>query len=588
MSTSNKNTYRCHHCKEEAKISTPACKNCGSLGIGHFELDPLTTKVSLVCEGCGELQNTQDRPPIECFLCHQGTFDWWNADENTWFKLNLTPQTTSSSDVWIQGDFDGDFESVLKPEFRNIVVNPGTANYFDILFKHSYLRNIQRITAPPLSLGPQEIRPFTSPLIYPVDVQTPQVSSEEPHVNRVALRDFRLHQWEFVGSVKSPAHEETKRFGRIQGTGYGILQEHDPKEDVLEEEPKNIVEQAVTQVREFSQGPQKETVVDDQVITEPEHPYDTCFSCSTFLHIILFILVWIACTLKIAGLFILFISIVCWLDESLGKNDLQIKSKLWGIVFGLLLLLVSGAALTIGYWPEFIQECHELSKQALIVTAVAFLLSALLRSCFVKTLLLFFLFIALCAWCKIHDRDCRFTPTTNSFEIVANYIQQQIAILTDHDVNSEMINDASQNNPNGQRISLDQANQKPELLDNCKNRIYIPFAFNSSDIDPNTNIKLYRLGMILKQYNPEKIIISGYTSKDVGDETPTGYVNNINLSVERTNAIKTYLVENDFIGAEKIETRGFGYSLPILPNDVSNSINRRVEVNIQCTDYKIQ
>jgi outer membrane protein OmpA-like peptidoglycan-associated protein len=94
--------------------------------------------------------------------------------------------------------------------------------------------------------------------------------------------------------------------------------------------------------------------------------------------------------------------------------------------------------------------------------------------------------------------------------------------------------------------------------------------------------------MILKQYNPEKIIISGYTSKDPGDETPEGYVSNISLSVERTNAIKLYLVDNDFVGADKIETRGFGYSLPILPNDVSNPINRRVEVNIQCNNFKTE
>ncbi len=580
--------YRCHHCLEDAKITTPGCQVCGSQSTSHFVLDPITSQTVLVCNGCNEIQTSQDRPPIDCLNCHQGIFDWWDDSENTWFKLNLQPQSTRSNDVWVQGDFDGDYEGVLKPEFRTKSETPGNAHYFDIIFKHSYLKNIVRIPNPPTMVGPQEKRPFTSPLIYPVDVQTPQINPEEPQVNRVALRDFRLHEWEFLGSVKSPAHDATKRFGRVKGTGYGILQEHDPKEDVLEEEPKNIVEQAVTQVREFSKGPQKETVVDDQVVTEPEYPYDTCFSCSSLLHLILFILVWISCTLQIAGLFILFISIVCWLDQSLGKNNLHIKNRFFGILFGLLLLVASGVTLTIGYWPSFIQECHVLSQKALIITALAFLLSALLRSCFVKSLLLAFLFIALCAWCKIHDRDCRFSPTTNSFEIAASHFQQQLEILTDHDVSSEMINDASQNNPNGQRISLDQANQKPELLDNCNNRIYIPFAFNSSDIDPKTNIKLYRLGMILKQYNPEKIIISGYTSKDPGDESPNGYVTNINLSVERTNAIKHYLVENDFISADKIETRGFGYSLPILPNDVANAINRRVEVNIQCTNYKTQ
>lgn len=588
MTISKTYIYQCHHCLEEAQISTPACKVCGPKSISHFVLDPLTASSSLVCDSCNEVQISQDRIPIECFNCHQGIFDWWDSTENRWFKLDLTPKTSSTHDVWIQGDFDGDYEGVLQPEFRKTQGMPGNAHYFDISIKHSYLKNITRIEAPPSNVGPDEVRPFTSPLIFPVDVQTAQINAGEANVNRVALRDFRLHDWELVGSTQSSEHDASKRFGRLKGTGYGILQEHDQKIEETQEEPKNFVGEAFTQVREFSKGPQKETLVDDQVITEPKYPYDTCFSCSTILHLILFLLIWLTCTIKVAGLFILFITIVCWLDESLGKNDLQIKSRLWGIIFGLLLLLVSGAALTIGYWPSFLQECHQLSQQALIVTAIAFLLSAFLRSCFVKTILLAFLFIALCAWCKIHARDCRFTPATNSFAIAVNQLQHQFEILTDYDVNSQIVNDASQNNPNGQRISLDQANQHPELLDNCNNRIYIPFAFNSSDIDPSTNIKLYRLGMILKQYNPEKIIISGYTSKDLGDETPEGYVSNISLSVERTNAIKLYLVDNDFVGADKIETRGFGYSLPILPNDVSNPINRRVEVNIQCNNFKTE
>jgi outer membrane protein OmpA-like peptidoglycan-associated protein len=205
----------------------------------------------------------------------------------------------------------------------------------------------------------------------------------------------------------------------------------------------------------------------------------------------------------------------------------------------------------------------------------------------VKTLLLTFLVVALISWCKIHDRDCRFTPPTNSFEIAIKSIKQQFDILTDSDVNSDLINDTNENNTDGRRISLDTATNNPELLDNCNNRIYIPFAFNSSDIDPNTNIKLYRLGLILKQYNPEKIIISGYTSKDPGDETQSGYFNNIQLSEQRTSTIANYLVENDFITADKIESRGFGYSSPVLPKDPSNNINRRVEVNIQCKNAPV-
>jgi inosine/xanthosine triphosphate pyrophosphatase family protein len=84
-----------------------------------------------------------------------------------------------------------------------------------------------------------------------------------------------------VGSTQSSEHDASKRFGRLKGTSYGILQEHDQKIEEIQEEPKNFVEQAVTQVREFSKGPQKQTLVDDQVISEAEYPYDTCFCPSS-------------------------------------------------------------------------------------------------------------------------------------------------------------------------------------------------------------------------------------------------------------------------------------------------------------------
>ena len=46
--------------------------------------------------------------------------------------------------------------------------------------------------------------------------------------------------------------------------------------------------------------------------------------------------------------------------------------------------------------------------------------------------------------------------------------------------------------------------------------------------------------------------------------------------------MRQYLATNEFIEDRKIETRGYGYNVPILPRDPAHDINRRVEVNIQC------
>jgi hypothetical protein len=132
--------YQCHHCMVEAKVATPGCKVCGPKSTSHFVLDYLTFQTSLVCNGCNEVQASQDRPPIDCLNCHQGIFDWWDNQENTWFKLDLQSKTTNENDVWVKGDFDGDYEGVLKPEFRTKSDTPGNAL---IHFPASYLLGFQ-------------------------------------------------------------------------------------------------------------------------------------------------------------------------------------------------------------------------------------------------------------------------------------------------------------------------------------------------------------------------------------------------------------------------------------------------------------
>lgn len=573
--------YRCISCNHELIIPLPACETCGPGTSGTFTLDENTKKIKLTCQKCLQPHFSGSSPPLNCPKCITGYCDWWDNEKNSWLDLNLSPRDSKDNEIWIKGDFDGDYEADLAPE-----LNHGSATLqsrFHVNIKHSYLKHIQKVSAPPSSVSQQEKRPFTFPLIAPVDVEIID-SQQEGTINRVALKDFRLHDWTLVATMTSPDHGHNKRFGRIKGTAYGVLSPIDKKapapvkKSIWSEKLSNAITRKEQQATAIHQGNEEVEALEDNAIVET----DDCFACNFLLHLIGFLLIWLGCNFKIALLFTLFLSAYCWISEKLIENDLIFRKTWLNVASALILLITSIGALTIGYWPNFIDDCLMLSQYAVITCAVTLLLSAFIRYCSIRFILVICLFLALSSWCKISDRDCKFTTPTNSAITTLQSLYQQYQILTDNDVNSEILNDSSINNPNGRYLSLNEAANNPELLNECKNRVYIPFGFDKDQLDESTRIKLDRLGIIMKNFTDSRVIISGFSSLDPGDSTPEGNLRNISLSQRRTEAIRDYLVNNDYIAFEKIEIRAYGSNVPILKNNPSSNINRRVEVNLQC------
>lgn len=578
--------YRCVSCNHELIIPLPACETCGPGTDGVFTIDANTKRIKLTCQKCLQPHFSGNSPPLNCPKCITGYCDWWDNEKNSWLDLNLTPRESNSNEIWIKGEFDGDYEANLAPELNH--GNATLQSRFHLKIKHSYLKHIQKVSAPPTSVPQNEKRPFTFPLIAPVDVEV-EDNAQESTINRIALKDFRLHDWTLVATLTSPDHGHHKRFGRIKGTAYGVLSQIEQKnplplkKSIWTEKLSN----AITRVSP-AKNTKEETIVDHtneeaEALEETTvNEIDDCFACNFLLHLIGFFLIWLGCNFKIALLFTLFLSLYCWISEKLIENDWAFRKRWLNVIASLILLTGSIGALTIGYWPNFIDDCLILGQYAVITCAITLLLSAWVRYCLVRFILVICLFLALSSWCKISDRDCKFTSPTNSAITTLQSLYQQYQILTDNDVNSEILNDSSINNPNGRYLSLNEAANHPELLNDCKNRVYIPFGFDKDQLDETTKIKLDRLGIIMKNFTDSRVIISGFSSLDPGDNTPEGNLRNISLSQRRTEAIRDYLVSNDYIAFEKIEIRAYGSNVPILKNNPSSNINRRVEVNLQC------
>ncbi len=103
--------------------------------------------------------------------------------------------------------------------------------------------------------------------------------------------------------------------------------------------------------------------------------------------------------------------------------------------------------------------------------------------------------------------------------------------------------------------------------------------FNPGDaaLNPGVAAEFQKVADFIQNFSPNKIIIEGHTDSD-GDEDP-----NQLLSDQRSEAVVLYLVNTyPFITTGMIESRGYGETQPIAPNDSpeNKKLNRRIEVVI--------
>ena len=104
----------------------------------------------------------------------------------------------------------------------------------------------------------------------------------------------------------------------------------------------------------------------------------------------------------------------------------------------------------------------------------------------------------------------------------------------------------------------------------------IQFEFNSAVLKTGSYQALDKAAAEMKKDKTVKFILNGNSSAEGTDQR------NLELSVERANSVKTYLV-NTGISADVLTVKGYGESKPISPNtdEASRALNRRVEIKLQ-------
>ncbi len=105
------------------------------------------------------------------------------------------------------------------------------------------------------------------------------------------------------------------------------------------------------------------------------------------------------------------------------------------------------------------------------------------------------------------------------------------------------------------------------------------FEFNRSELRESAKVGLMKLGLLIDKNPGLYCWIEGHTDLVGGDEF------NLALSEKRAEAVKTYLVESMRMDPERIVTRGFGESQPLVTegDEFAQAPNRRVEIKMRKT-----
>ncbi|GGH03919.1 OmpA family protein [Mucilaginibacter phyllosphaerae] len=101
----------------------------------------------------------------------------------------------------------------------------------------------------------------------------------------------------------------------------------------------------------------------------------------------------------------------------------------------------------------------------------------------------------------------------------------------------------------------------------------IKFEFNSGILKTDAYPILDKAAAEIKKDPSVRFVLNGNSSAEGSTE------HNMALSIERANAVKTYLV-NTGVNAGLLDVKGYGESMPVSPNtdEASRALNRRVEI----------
>ena len=106
----------------------------------------------------------------------------------------------------------------------------------------------------------------------------------------------------------------------------------------------------------------------------------------------------------------------------------------------------------------------------------------------------------------------------------------------------------------------------------------IRFLPGSSDVTPETKIKILKLAEILKRFSGMGLLVQGHTARLFPEDSDAG----VELSADRAASVAAIIADTGIFHPEQIAALGRGYYKPLADNSTpeGRALNRRVEISI--------
>jgi outer membrane protein OmpA-like peptidoglycan-associated protein len=160
---------------------------------------------------------------------------------------------------------------------------------------------------------------------------------------------------------------------------------------------------------------------------------------------------------------------------------------------------------------------------------------------------------------------------SNDFRLLLALLISALPLLAHGDdsvVSDSQIEQALQPQPKTRGLFVRTKTETKQMID-----LNIAFEFNSSDLQPQAAAQLKQLRSALTSESllKDRFMVAGHTDARGGAQY------NQQLSIRRAEAVKRYLVDNG-VGAERLQTVGYGSEHLALPDRPEDPSNRRVEI----------
>ena len=109
------------------------------------------------------------------------------------------------------------------------------------------------------------------------------------------------------------------------------------------------------------------------------------------------------------------------------------------------------------------------------------------------------------------------------------------------------------------------------------------FDYDKAVLKAEAELALKKVAVVLSQFPESQVTVEGYSDSKGAASA------NMQLSRERAQAVKNWLVKNGGVAAANISTKGFGEQHPVAPNanadgsdnPLGRALNRRVSIIVQ-------